>query len=191
MRHEPLLASLKRCQVALAKRSVLSVVAVLGALFSANCGELPTSSSDFAASFSDRNATALKPKPASSLEWTVVKSMTNDGGYMALDGVDVVCSFPQGALPVDATTITAQMKLNAPRGQATRIEFDFQPSMEFEKPVKLIVSNNYLAGTNRRYTLWFFDPEDGRWEEEDHEDVVPGQPIIFDIFHYSGYALSR
>jgi hypothetical protein len=191
MRHEPLLARLKRCQTALAKRSVLSVVALLGALFSTNCGELPTSPSDFAGSSSDLNVTALKPKPSSGLEWTVVKPMTNGGGYIALDGVDVVCSFPQGALPVDATTITARMKLNAPRGQATRIEFDFQPSMEFEKPIKLIVSNNYLAGANPRYTLWFFDPEDGQWEREDHEDVVPGQPIIFDILHYSGYALSR
>jgi hypothetical protein len=190
MRHEPLLASLKRCHAALAKRGVL-VVALLGALLSANCGDLPTSPSDFAGSSSDLNTTAVKPKPSSGLEWTVVQPMTSDGGYIALDGVDVVCSFPRGALPVDATTITARMKLNAPRGQATRIEFDFQPSMEFKKSIKLIVSNNYLAGTNPRYTLWFFDPESGQWDREDHEDVVPGQPIIFDIFHYSSYAISR
>ena len=190
MRHEPLLASLKRCQAALAKRSV-QVVALLGALLSANCGDLPTSPSDFAGSSSDLNTTAVKPKPSSGLEWTVVQPMTNDGGYIALDGVDVVCSFPQGALPVDATTITARMKLNAPRGQATRIEFDFQPSMEFVKPVKLILVNNYLAGTSRKYTLWFYDPEDRRWEREDEEEIKDGQPIVFDIFHYSGYAVSR
>ena len=191
MRYERLLARLKRCPAALAKRGVLSVVALLGALFSVNCGDLSTSPSDLAGSFSDLDATAVKPKPSSGLEWTVVQPMTKAGGYIALDGVDVVCSFPQGALPVDATTITARMKLNAPRGQATRIEFDFQPSMEFEKSIKLILSNNYLAGTSSRYTLWFFDPEDGQWEREDHEDVVPGLPIIFDILHYSSYAVSR
>ena len=191
MRHQPLLARLKRCQAAVAKRSVLTVVALLGALFSANCGDQPTSPSNVAGSFSDLHATAVKPKASSGLEWTVVKPMTIDGGYIALDGGDVVCLFPQGALPGDQTTITARMKLNAPRGQATRIEFDFQPSMEFEKPIDLVISNNYLAGTNRRYTLWFFDPEQGRWEEEDHEDVVSGQPIVFDIFHYSSYAVSR
>jgi len=191
MRCEPLLASLRRCQAALTNRQALSVIALLGMLFSANCGDLSTSPSDIAGSFSSLNATAVKPKPSSSLEWTVVKPMTNEGGYIALDGADVVCSFPQGALPVDATTITVQMRLNAPRGQATRIEFDFQPSMEFEKSVKLILSSNYLAGTNRRYTLWFFDPQDRQWQQEDHEDVVPGQPIIFDIFHYSSYAVSR
>lgn len=178
MCHETLLASLKCRPVGLAKRSVLSVVALLGALFSANCGDRSTSPSDSAGSFSD-------------LEWTVVQPITNDGGYMALDGADVVCSFPMGALPVDATTITARMTLNAPRSKASRIEFDFQPSMEFETPIKLIVSNNYLTGTDSTYLLWCYDPEDGEWEKVDHQDVVPGQPIIFDILHYSGYAVSR
>jgi hypothetical protein len=190
MRHEPLLARLKRCQAALAKRSVLSVVALLGALFSANCTDLPTSPSEFAGPTSDLNTAALR-LGLSGPQWTVVQPMTNAGGVMALDGTDVVCRFPQGALPVDSTNITANMKLNASRGQATRIEFDFQPSMEFVKPVKLILVNNYLAGTSRKYTLWFYDPEDRRWEREDEEEIKDGQPIVFDIFHYSGYAVSR
>jgi hypothetical protein len=63
--------------------------------------------------------------------------------------------------------------------------------MEFVKPVKLILVNNYLAGTSRKYTLWFYDPEDRRWEREDEEEIKDGQPIVFDIFHYSGYAVSR
>ena len=117
--------------------------------------------------------------------------MTDAGGLMALDGTDLVCRFPADALPVESTTITVQLKLNAARGQATRVEMDFQPSMTFEEPVELIVANNYLAGTNRKYTLWFFDPQDRRWEKQDEEEIVQGSPIIFEIFHYSGYAVSR
>jgi hypothetical protein len=191
MRLEPLLESFKRCSAALAKRGALSAVVLLGALFSANCGEQPTSPSEFGGLSSDPNVAAMKPHVSAGPEWTVVQPMTVSGGYMALDGTDVLCSFPQGALPVDATTITARMKLNAQRGSATRIEFDFQPSMEFVKPVKLVIASNYLAGTNNKYTLWFFDPEKNRWEREDEEAIVLGRPVVFDIFHYSGYAVSR
>jgi len=188
MRHQSLAAALSRLNQALSKRSVLGLVALLGTLFSANCGDVPTSP-ELGGAGSEIQAVALKPS-ASGPEWTVEQLMTANGGMIALDGTQVVTSFPAGALLND-TVISARMKLNAPKGQANRIEFDFQPSMTFQKPVLLQLENDYLSGTSRKYILWFFNPSNQRWEKQDEQFIVEGSPISFKIYHYSGYSVSR
>jgi len=190
MRHETLSAALSRLNRAFSKRSVLSLVALLGTLFSANCSDVPTSAELGGGSDLQSMAVALKPS-SSGPSWTVEQTVTSDGGLMPLDGLQVVSNFPPGALPVSETVITARMKLNAPKGQANRIEFDFQPSMTFQKPVELQLVNDYLAGASRKYILWFYDPEALRWVKQDEQFVVEGQPIVFKLSHYSGYSISR
>ncbi len=134
----------------------------------------------------------VKPPLASIPQWTVVQPIPVLGGTMLLDGAQVLCVFPPGSLPDnEAVTITAGMKLNGVRGSATRIEFDFQPAMEFEEAIELKLHPDYLAGTSNKMILWFFDPELGRWVEQDHETINPGRMVTFKLFHYSGYAVSR
>ncbi|HWN81352.1 MAG TPA: hypothetical protein VNM87_04595, partial [Candidatus Udaeobacter sp.] len=186
MRHEPLAAALSRLNRALSKRSVLSLVALFGTLFSANCSDVPTSP-ELGGPSSDLHALAAQKPSMTGPEWTVEQGMTDSGGTIALDGMQVSCSFPPGALTSTGSSvlITARMKLNAPKGQANRIDFDFQPSMTFEKPVLLQLQNNYLAGVSRKYVLWFYNPDNQRWEKQDEQCIQEGQPITFKIFHYS------
>jgi hypothetical protein len=190
MRNQSLAAALSRLNRALSKRSVLSLVAVLGTLFSANCSDVPTSPELGGAGGPEMQAAALKPS-LSGPEWTVQQTVTSGGGTILLDGQQVTTTFPPGSLPVESTVVTAQMKLNAPKGQATRIDFDFQPSMTFQKPVQLQLQNDYLAGASRKYVLWYYNPEMQRWEKQDEQYVVEGSPINFKIYHYSGYSVSR
>jgi len=110
---------------------------------------------------------------------------------MELDGQRLVCNFSRNALPVNQATITATMKLNAPQGQATRIDLDFQPSMTFEKPVTLTIEGTYLAGTGNTYTLWYFDPILRKWMRQATNVFSPSSPTTFNLYHYSAYALTR
>ena len=190
MRHESLSAALSRLNRALSKRSVLSLVALLGTLFSANCSDVPTSPELGGGSDLQSMAVALKPS-SSGPEWSVEQTVTSDGGLMPLDGLQVVSNFPPGALPVESATIIARMKLNAPRGLANRIEFDFQPSMTFQTPVELRLVNTYLAGSSPKYILWYYNPGTSSWEKQAEQWVSGSYPIVFKISHYSGYAVSR
>jgi hypothetical protein len=191
MRYQPLKDSLKRLGDALSKRSVLSAIALLGTLFTANCSDLPTSPTSALDLNNDLNAMGGQKVCSSGPEWTVVQPMTNLGGVMLLDGWDVTQTFPSGSLSNDATTITANMKLNAPRGQATRIEFNFSPAQTFVKPVDLSISPSYLAGSNPKLTLWYYDPLQGQWVKQAEQGISGNQPVVFQIYHYSGYAVSR
>ncbi len=123
-------------------------------------------------------------------QWTVVKTLNIKGGDMLLDGLDLLCSFPLGAL-LQPRTITATMSLNGPRGEATRIEMDFQPSMNFRTPVLLIMSPSYLAGNAPRCILWYFDPALNRWVKKAEHPILLNLPVIFLVDHFSGYAISR
>ena len=126
---------------------------------------------------------------AGTLEWTVSKVMTPLGGVMLLDGLRVMSVFPSGALAA-ATPITAAMRLNAPAGQATRIDFDFQPSMSFGKPVRLVLAGDYLAGSGP-YVLWYLNPDTGAWEKLAEKMPAGNLAVTFTLDHYSQYGVSR
>jgi hypothetical protein len=126
-----------------------------------------------------------------SLEWTVTKLILKKGGTMNLDGSRVTCSFPSGALPIPKLLVIAKMKLNGPRGSATRLDIDFQPSIVFERPVVLKVDSSYLTGVGNTYTLWYFDPVQNRWLKEMEQSYTAGLPVLFQISHYSAYAITR
>jgi hypothetical protein len=123
-------------------------------------------------------------------EWTVVKTLTVKGGDMLLDGPSLLCTFPLGAL-LQPRTIIATLSLNGPRGQATRVEMDFQPSMNFRFPVLLVMSPSYLAGNAQRCTLWYFDPALQKWVKKAEQPILLNLPVIFLVDHFSGYAISR
>lgn len=122
-------------------------------------------------------------------DWTVSKTVTPLGGVMLLDGLRLMSVYPNGALPT-TTTITVAMRLNAPAGQATRIDFDFQPSMSFGKPVQLVLAGNYLAGTGP-YVLWYLNPATGAWEKLAEQTPTGGLAVVFLLDHYSQYGVSR
>ena len=124
-------------------------------------------------------------------EWTVVKLLLLRGGSMQLDGERVTCSFAPGALPLSQVLIIANMKLNGPRGSATRLDVDFQPSLLFNKPVTLKVDSDYLAGTGNKYTLWYFDPARKTWLIEGQSTFTSGLPVLFNLSHFSAYAVTR
>jgi hypothetical protein len=124
-------------------------------------------------------------------EWTVQEMMYRHGGTIYLDGGQLYCTFSREALPVNQALITASMKLNAPRGQATRLDIDFQPSMTFEKSVTITIDATYLSGTGNTYTLWYFDPILHKWLKQATNVFTPSQPTTFNLYHYSAYALTR
>jgi hypothetical protein len=124
-------------------------------------------------------------------EWSVSKEIHKSGGSMQLDGQQLVCTFPPGALPMNRTTITAKMSLNGPRGEATRITIDFQPAITFKKSISLKVDPGYLAGTGNKYVLWYLNPTAQTWVMQNEVSLTSGQPATFSIDHYSAYALTR
>jgi hypothetical protein len=170
--------------------------ALLGAvLLAPGCSDMPTDPSG-QSQLSQENglgtsSLALISGKTEGPEWTVTQLMYRHGGSMELDGQRLVCNFSRNALPVNQATITATMKLNAPQGQATRIDLDFQPSMTFEKPVTLTIEGTYLAGTGNTYTLWYFDPILRKWMRQATNVFSPSSPTTFNLYHYSAYALTR
>jgi hypothetical protein len=124
-------------------------------------------------------------------QWTVVELMLRRGGSMNLDGDRLVCSFSPGALPIPQALIVAKMKLNGPHGSATRLDIDFQPSLVFKKQVTLKINSGYLAGNGNKYTLWYFDPVTHRWQKEMEQTYTGGLPVLFNLYHYSAYAITR
>jgi hypothetical protein len=110
---------------------------------------------------------------------------------MKLDGEQVVCSFAPGALTLTQVLVTARMELNGPRGSATRLDIDFQPSLFFKKSVTLKVDSGYLAGTGNKYTLWYFDPVAKTWLRQAESTFTGGLPVLFNLEHFSAYAITR
>jgi hypothetical protein len=193
MRYEACKNWLEGLHRAATRQRLLVVLGLFaGLLFSTSCSEMPTSPGGDFDLGNGLGTNAVKPPLASNPQWTVQQLIPASGGTMLLDGGKVICVFPSGSLPDnEAVTITAKMKLNGARGSATRIEFDFQPAMEFEEPILLKLHPDYLAGTSNKLFLWFFDPELWRWVEQDHESINPDRMVTFKLFHYSGYAVSR
>ena len=193
MRYEACKNWLEGLRRAATRQRLLAVLGLFaGLLVSTSCSEMPTSPGNEFELGDGLRTNAVKQPMASSPQWTVEQLIPASGGTMLLDGAQVVCVFPSGSLPDnEAATITAGMKLNGVRGSATRIEFDFQPAMEFEEPIELKLHPAYLAGTSDKLILWFFDPERRKWVEQDHESINPDRMVTFKLFHYSGYAVSR
>jgi hypothetical protein len=194
MKNQPSSNRKHRWAAALTRRTALvgSVALLLATLLLAtSCSDLSTSPTGNAGD--ELAPLAAAPLPQAQVdgpEWTVVKTLSFKGGDMLLDGSSLLCNFPLGALLLPRT-ITAQMRLNGPRGEATRIEMDFQPSMTFRTPVLLIMSPTYLAGNSNRCTLWYFDPDLEKWVKKAEQPILLNLPVVFLVDHFSGYAISR
>jgi hypothetical protein len=172
----------------LLNKKAIAPFAILGALLVApGCSDMPTSPFESPANNPSANQIALHGQT----EWTVVQEMRKNGGTIQLDGQQLVCTFPAGALPVNQATITAKMRLNGPRGEATRIDIDFQPSMVFKKSISLKVNAAYLTGSGNKYTLWYFNPTTRTWTKESEQSFTGAAPTTFTLNHYSAYALTR
>jgi hypothetical protein len=190
MRHSSPLAWIKSNLSALSTFALASCALLLLALLAPGCADTPTSpgqreESIGTSSLDDFLVGSTGP------EWTVIKLILFRGGSMKLDGERVTCSFAPGALPIPQALIIANMKLNAPRGKATRLEIDFQPSLIFRGPVTLKIDPDYLAGTGNQYTLWYFDPDQQTWLKQADSSVRDGLPALFNLGHFSAYAVSR
>jgi len=172
---------------------VVASCALVLALSFAGCGDnMPTSPLE---SPSDNIGVSSLPdligKFGADTQWTVSQTIRKSGGTMQLDGQRLLCTFEAGALPVNSALITAQMKLNGPQGAATRLDIDFQPSMNFKKDVLLKLDGTYLAGTSSKYVLWFFDPAQRTWVRQDERTISSTGLTTFQLKHYSAYALTR
>jgi hypothetical protein len=55
----------------------------------------------------------------------------------------------------------------------------------------LKVDSSYLTGVGNTYTLWYFDPVQNRWLKEMEQSYTAGLPVLFQISHYSAYAITR
>lgn len=190
MRHSSLLARLKSNFPALWSLALAPCALLFALLLVPGCSEAPTGIEQPQASIDDSSLDNLVGQ-ASSIQWTVIKLILSNGGSMKLDGERVVCSFPPGALPLPQVLIIANMKLNGPRGSATRLDVDFQPSLLFNKPVTLKVDSGYLAGSGNKYTLWYFDPVSKSWLKEAESTFIGGLPVLFNLHHFSAYAITR
>jgi len=179
------------------KRNLPAVFLTLGPcaflvalLLFTGCSESPTGIEQPVASLEDSSLDNIVGD-ASSTEWTVTKLIMRRGGSMKLDGEQVVCSFSPGAINLLQVLITAKMELNGPRGSATRLNIDFQPSLNFKKSVTLKVDSGYLAGAGNKYTLWYFDPVRRTWLKEAETTFTSGLPVLFTLKHFSAYAVTR
>jgi hypothetical protein len=174
------------------------IFAVIGAFLASGCSDMstaPTGLEDDAAltgteelggGLSIEREMDLTPGP----EWTVERVVGKHRAVMLLDGEDLTLTFAPKALSGRKVTVVARMELNDERGKATRVDLNLQPSMTFSKPVKLSISSSYLAGTSSTYKLWRYSPELGRPEKVE-KSITPGQAVVFELDHFSSYALSR
>ncbi len=165
-------------------------------LLTSSCSDLPTQpTSELAADGSEgaKGGAELGRGVSSAgdaLTWTVVQTINKGGGMMKLDGTELKCTFPAGALS-RTTRFTATMRLDAPRGEATRVDIEFQPSVSFQAPIKLKVAKDYLAGNNPHYVLWYFDPTLGAWVKSAQLPEGDASTDGFDLDHFSQYAVTR
>lgn len=192
MRHSSPLRWVKSNIPALWSLALAPCALLLALLFVPGCSDTPMSPAQPEESI-DSNSQDLfsQASGAGGLQWTVIKLILRRGGSMNLDGERVTCSFTPGALPLPQVLIIANMKLNAPRGQATRLDVDFQPSLLFNNPVTLKVDSDYLQGTGNKYTLWYFDPARNTWLIEGESTILGGLPVLFNLRHFSAYAITR
>lgn len=190
MRHSSPLRWVKSNIPALWSLALAPCALLLALLFVPGCSETPMSPGLPEESMDDSSLQALA-QATGGPEWTVIKLILSRGGSMKLDGERVTCSFAPGALPLPQVLIIANMKLNGPRGEATRLDVDFQPSLLFNKPVTLKVDSDYLAGTGNNYTLWYFDPARNTWLIEGVSTFTNGLPVLFNLKHFSAYAITR
>ena len=107
------------------------VAVALLLLFLTSCSELPTAPGDPAAAAGADPSTAASSEGPS--EWKVEQVVGGQGGTIQLD-TDLALVFPPGALAGEVL-VSAEVKLNHKKGSATKVKFDFNPSMTFQAPV--------------------------------------------------------
>lgn len=173
--------------------TLLLGIAVLGSLlFVSGCSDLPTDVASEPPGDSNGPGGQIATSPWGSTageDWTSTQSVTARGGLMKLDkGLEI--KFNPGSLDKD-TTIVGHMRLNAPRGQATRLDCEFLPSMTFAVPAELRVDKDYLAGSGSTYTLWYWNPTSGAWEKVSEQPIGTASNVSFNLDHFSQYAVSR
>jgi hypothetical protein len=190
MRPSSPLRWVKRSIPALWSLALAPCALLLALLFVPGCSDTPMSPGQPVESMDDSSLQALG-QAAGGPQWTVIKLILSRGGLMKLDGERVTCSFAPGALPLSQVLIIANMKLNGARGEATRLDVDFQPSLLFNRPVTLKVDSDYLAGTGNKYILWYFDPAQETWLIEGESTILGGLPALFNLKHFSAYAITR
>jgi hypothetical protein len=168
-------------------RAQLAVIAVLGVV--AGCTDAPTAPGGLGSeagggSSIESNWETEQP------EWMVSQRVGTRGGYMLLDGKDVLLSFPHRAV-VGNRTFTVWMKLDAVRGQATRLEYSLESSARLRSPLQLTVQPDYLAGAGDTVKLLSFDAVANVWESREERSIASGQPAVFAISGPGVYAISR
>ena len=177
-----------------------AAVLLLGALFMVGCSDQAPLTPDLETGRPQTDAVGTQsgaPRPGapeagagsdSEVEWTVERMIGVHGGSMQLDR-GLRLHFPPGALAAP-TLITAHMTLDGERGEATRIEFDFVPSMTFQRPVTLAMGPRYLGGAGD-LNLWFFDPVAGTWVMAERRADGGRGVVSFELHSFSQYAISR
>lgn len=175
-------------------------VLLLGALFMVGCSDQVPLTPDLETgrpqtdAVGPQSATPRSGSPEagagsdSETEWTVERTIGVHGGTMQLDR-GLRLQFPPGAL-AERTRITAHMMLDGERGEATRIEFEFLPSMTFERPVTLAMGPRYLGGAGD-LNLWLFDPVTGTWVMAERRPDGGRGVVTFELHSFSQYAVSR
>lgn len=162
------------------------VVALL-LLLLASCSELPTAPGSEAAIPGDDPSTA--GSGGSCTKWKVEQAVGDQGGTIQLD-TDLDLVFPPGALAGEVL-VSAEVKLSDKKGSATKVTFDFKPSMTFQAPVSLEIGTSYLAGNGPTYVLSYFNPDTRTWEQLDEKPIGAAGSVVFALDHFSQYSVTR
>jgi hypothetical protein len=177
-----------------------AAVLLLGALFVVGCSDQAPLNPDLETGRPQTDAVGTlsgAPRPGapeagagsdSETEWTVERTIGVHGGTMQLDR-GLRLHFPPGAL-TERTRVTANMTLDGERGEATRIEFEFLPSITFRRPVTLAMGPRYLGGDGD-LNLWLFDPVTGTWVMAERRPGGGRGVVTFEVGSFSQYAVSR
>ena len=178
---------------ALVGTGLVLAAAVLGSLLVVSgCSDLPTQVAGEAPGASNGPGGQIATSPWGSsdgTDWTTSQSISARGGLMKLDkGLEI--KFNPGSLDKD-TTITGHMRLNAPKGQATRLDCEFLPSMTFAVPAELRLDKDYLAGAGATYTLWYWNPATSAWDKVGEQPIGTESNVTFQLDHFWQYAVSR
>jgi hypothetical protein len=97
-----------------------------------------------------------------------------------------------GAVPEDVT-ITGEVWYKTCPDGTEWVVYEFLPEMNFLEPVELHVKKSAIVNTaddSGQFFLWYFNPRTGAWELSD-VGVVLGEIVIFQLEHFSKYAIGR
>jgi hypothetical protein len=105
---------------------------------------------------------------------------------------DISLFVPRDAVDDDEVHIYADVWVAKEGTEYAWVQFDFNPSMRFDRPVELRVKKDMaqVFMNNGDYVIWYYNEWRDEWQIEDIGQVQ-GEFVLFHLDHFSKWALAE